>query len=142
MVKIRKARKEDLKEISEIFRRESNKKPYFQGWTKRTALSNVSKSLKEEDVHVVMINGEIIGFITISLNEKKDVYIGELWLKSKYQRKGIGRLLMEFIEEKYRKKGSKLIKLTAKKKAYAVKFYKKLNYKIDREYVRMIKKLK
>ena len=37
-MKIRKARKADFKEISEIFRVESAKKPYLQKWNKKTAL--------------------------------------------------------------------------------------------------------
>ena len=45
-MKIRKAKKGDLKEISKIFMEESNKKPYTQGWTKKTALNNISKSFK------------------------------------------------------------------------------------------------
>ena len=50
MIFIRKAKKKDLKKISEIFRIESNKKPYFQGWTKKTALDDTKKSFKEEEI--------------------------------------------------------------------------------------------
>ena len=137
-MKIRKAKKEDLKEISEIFRIESNKKPYLQGWTKKMAFNNIYQSFKKDKIYVAFVNEKVVGFIIISLNEKKDIYVDELWIKQKCQKKGIGKFLMKFIEEKYKEKGSKLIKLSADKKADAVKFYKKLNYKTEREYVRIL----
>ncbi len=43
---IRKAKKSDLKKISEIFRVETAKKPYFQEWNKETALEKIKNSLK------------------------------------------------------------------------------------------------
>lgn len=141
-MKIRKAKKEDLKEISEIFRIGTNKKPYLSGRTKKMAFNYISQSFKKNKIYVVFVTKKIVGFIIISLNEKKDLHIDELWLKQKYQRKGIGKSLMKFIEKKYKEKGSKLIKLAANKKSDAVKFYKKLNYKVDGEYIRMTKKLK
>ena len=141
-MKIRKAKKEDLKAISEIFRTEANKKPYLQKWTRKTALHDITKSFKKEDIYIVFSNKKIAGFIIVSLDDKKEVYIDELWLNSEYQRKGIGRKLMEFIEISYKSKGAKLIKLTANQKTGAVKFYKKLNYKVSNKLLRMTKKLK
>ena len=42
-MKILKAKKKNLREISEIFRIESAKKPYFQRWNKRTAIKKINK---------------------------------------------------------------------------------------------------
>ena len=77
---------------------------------------------------------EIVGFIAsyITIDDRKDAYISELQLKSKYQKRGIGKELMNSIENKYKKKGVEEIRLVTKRKAGAFKFYKKLKYKVKR----------
>ena len=142
-MRIRKATKKDFKEISEILMRESSKNPYNEKYTPRIALKEVTACSKN-DLYVAINEKEIIGFIAsnITSDNKKKAYIGELWLKPIYQGKGIGKNLVKFIEEKYKKKGVNIIRLVAKKNAEAFKFYKKIKYKEYKEIVFMEKKLK
>ena len=142
MISIKKAKPGDLKGISEILRIEANKKPYFQKWTKKASLKEINILFKNMDIYIAVTENKIVGFIAASLDHKKEVYIDELWLNSKYQRKGTGKSIMEFIEKKYKEKGAKTIKLTANSKAGAIHFYKKLNYKKDQGHIRLTKKLK
>ena len=79
---------------------------------------------------------------TLVRNNKKKAYIKELWLRPNYQGKGIGKTLVEFIENKYKKKGVNIIRLVAKRSAKAFKFYKKIRYREYKELVFMEKKLK
>lgn len=142
-MEIRKAKNEDIEDISEIFRIETAKKPYFQKWTKKTALNKIKELLKTEDVHIVLIEKEIIGFIACQKNKnKKSVYLDELWLKTTRQGKGIGTKLMDYIEKKYKKEGIKIISLVSDNRSKAFDFYKKINYGNHKHLVFMGKELR
>ncbi len=142
-MKIRKAKKEDFKEIAEILMKESSRKPYSEKYTIKTALKEVNK-LSKNEIYVAVSEKEILGFIasSITTDNKQKAYIDELWLKSTFQGKGVGKTLVKFIEDKLKKKGVNIIRLVAKKNAKAFGFYKKIKYKEYKEMVFMEKKLK
>lgn len=142
-MKIRKAKKGDFKEITEILIKESSKKPYNDKYTPKIALKEINEFAKDE-LYIATNEKEIIGFIAsnITTDNRKKVYIRELWLRPIYQGKGIGKSLVRFIEEKYKKKGVNIIRLVTNRNAKAFGFYKKIKYKEYRELVFMEKKLK
>ena len=143
-VKIRKARKKDLKDISNIFRKETSKKPYFQKWTQKTAVEKINEFFKRDDIYLILIEEEIIGFIILKLSvgeTGKSAFVDELWLKSGHQGKGIGTTLMRYIEDTYKDKGIKSISLISDIRSNAFCFYKKLKYKPYNDFVLMSKKL-
>ena len=142
-MKIRRATKKDFKEIAEILIKESSKKPYNEKYNLKIALKEISGFSKSE-LYLAVNEKEIVGFIASSItpDNKKKAYINELWLRPIYQGKGIGKSLVRFIEEKYKKKGVKTIRLVSKKNAKAFGFYKKIKYKEYKEMVFMEKKLK
>ncbi len=143
MVLIRKAKKSDLKIVSELFRTESAKKPYFQEFNKKTAFEKITEFFKEYDLYLAIDNKKIIGFIALNINIKgKKAEVEELWLKPNYQGKGIGKSLMKFIEDKCKEKGIKSIGLMANQNSKALHFYKKLKYKVKHELLYMKKKIK
>ena len=144
MVKIRKAKKEDLKKIAEIYRIESAKKPYNQRWTKKSSLKKIEKAYSEENIYVSIENSKLVGFIILVYNKsnKKRVYLSQFWIKEKYQKRGIGKNLIKFLEREFKKKKIKIVDLIAHRNAEAVKFYNKVGFKDSKEFVFMTKKLK
>jgi len=142
-MKIRKAKKEDFKEIAEILIKESSKKPYNEKYTLEIALKEIN-GLAKDELYVAANKKEIIGFIAsnITPDNKEKAYIGELWLKPNYQKKGIGKAFVKFIEDKYKKKGIKTMRVLVKRNAGAFNFYKKIKYTEYKELVFMDKKLK
>jgi N-acetylglutamate synthase-like GNAT family acetyltransferase len=105
-MKIRKAKKEDLKEIARIFKTESNKKPYVQGWTDKSALKKIQNTFKDAEILLYIHDGKIAGFVSIIREkEKSEYYIDEMWFDKKYQGKDFGTELIDFIEQMCRKKG-------------------------------------
>lgn len=141
---IRWAKKEDLKEIVNIFITGSKKRPYLQEWTKKKVIGFLKPSLKKNELLVAVIDGNVIGFILAgpSSANKKIVYVGELWVTEKYQGKGIGKSLLVFIEKYHKKKGVDIMRFTAYNKSKASGFYKKLNYKMSKDVVLLDKRLK
>ncbi len=142
-MRIIKAKKKDLKETAKILMEESAKKPYNEKYTTKIALKEITSFLKGE-FYVAVDNNEIVGFIAAGIvpDNKEKAYINELWIKPLYQRRGVGKELVNTIEKFYQKKKIKIIRLVAKKKAEAFKFYKKMEYQEYKEMVFMEKRLK
>lgn len=140
-MKIRWAKKEDLKEIAKIMMKESAKKPYNEKFTPGFAKKDVLEFFKN-DLYVAIDGEKIIGFIASHIinSDKKKAYIDELWIRYNYQKKGAGKMLVKFVEDMYKKKGLSCIRLTTKKNAKSYGFYKKLKYK-DADLVYMEKKI-
>lgn len=141
-MKIRKARRRDLKKIAELFSIESAKKPYFEKYTIRTAMKEISVYL-DNQLYVALENEEVVGFLAslIAIDDSKRAHVKELWVRSDCHRRSIGRFLVEHAENFYRKKGVKYLALTTMKTAGAFKFYKEIGYNEDKRFVSMGKKL-
>ena len=140
-MKIRKIRKEDLKEVAKILMKESVKKPYNEKFSPNSAKKDVLEFFKY-DLYVATDGEKIIGFIASHIvnSDKKKAYIDELWIRYDYQGNGVGKMLVKFIENMYKKKSLSVMRLTTKKNAKAYGFYKKLKYK-DADLVYMERKL-
>lgn len=141
-MKIRKAKKEDIKEISRLFRIESSKKPYSQKWSEKEALKKIKKIFELGNIYICILEKNILGFISIVGEGKKEAYIDEFYVNSKYQGKGIGTRLLEFAEKECQKKGINKITVMANRKARAFKFYKKFKYNPNYEDIFMTKTIK
>jgi len=142
-MKIRNAKKEDLKEIVSIFVAESKKRPYLQKWTKKSATNDFKPFLKKKELWVAVLDEKIVGFILVGVtsSNKRIVYISEIWVAENYSGKGVGKSLMVFIEGYYKKKGVERIRLTSYNKSKAFGFYKKLNYKMSKKVTSLEKRL-
>lgn len=129
---IRKAKENDLKEISLIFKVEYAKEPYDEKWTDTSALKKIKDYFKEEIVYVAEVDNKIIGFIIISTYFWYDGnrgFIEEIVVTEKEQGKGIGAELMRTAEKHFRGKNVRQYSLFTSKKAKALMFYKKLGLK-------------
>jgi dTDP-4-amino-4,6-dideoxy-D-galactose acyltransferase len=93
----------------------------------------IDKSLKRiiaDDVLVYKTNNKIIGFVTYVISELK-LTIGLMAVDSDYQGKGIGKTLMDFIENvAYKKKLKEINVATQFANIEACDFYKACNYKM------------
>lgn len=56
-------------------------------------------------------NGEVIGGVFATSTAYNIVYISILWVHQDYRRQGVGRLLIETLENKAQKQGAHLIRL-------------------------------
>ncbi|KAL7414834.1 acyl-CoA N-acyltransferase [Mrakia frigida] len=85
-------------------------------------------------------SGEVAGYLgwrfvvdeTVEGGEDAVVYLYELSISPKHQKMGLGRILVEGVEELGRKAGMKKVVLTSlKKNLGAVAFYSRMGYEID-----------
>ena len=65
-MKIRKAKKGDLKTGAEIFRKESAKGPYNQKYTSQTVMKRVKDMFVYGAIYIAIIDNQIVGFISIA----------------------------------------------------------------------------
>lgn len=145
MITIRLAKDSELNKIVEIFINETSKKPYFQKLKKKGATEKVKKAHKDKKLYVSVFDGKVVGLMLFAIPKgaaEKRLYLDELWIDSDYQRKGIGRKFISFLEGYAKKKGIEVIDIIAHKKADAMKFYKKMKYKDNRDYVFLGKVIK
>lgn len=141
-MKIRKAKKEDLEKISDLFRKEFAKPPYNEKWTKKNSLIKIKKYSKEGLMFVLEINNKIAGFITGHLelwSKGKVGYIDMVAVDSKSQDKGYGNELLSFISKVFKDSNVKLIVLSTNPKSKAFKIYKRKGFDKLNELVYMIK---
>lgn len=144
-IKLREATKKDWVGMHKIMNSEFQKH-FNEGWTLSGAKKTFEyfKSIKSKII-VSVIEEEIAGFIifrTEYYNDRKSIMIEELVVNSKYQRKGVGRKLVEKVELFAKRNEVKRILLTTGKNTIAFKFYKKLGFTDSKKTVLMRKLVK
>jgi N-acetylglutamate synthase-like GNAT family acetyltransferase len=117
---------EELKEIL-FLRYEILRKPWNQPASTATDdLESVSFNAYIPDE-----NGTIIACARLQENENKAGQIRFMAVREDQQGKGLGKLLVRFLEERAKEKNLKRIELQARENA--VHFYKSCGYKIEKE---------
>jgi len=81
-------------------------------------------------IFVAEINKKIVGFIACS-TKQNSIYIDDLYVLKKYRKKGVATSLMKFISSvKKRLKKKYIIGNVRRKDKPAIRFYKKIGFKI------------
>lgn len=144
-MKIRIARKSDIKKIAEIFKEEYRKKPYNEKWTDCSSLKKIKGYFNHHIILVVEDKNFVVGFLigNIYLGDTGERgYIDEIVVSGKFQGKGYGKALINHLASFLKTKNIRKMKLMSSTKSKAFKFYKKLGFKIEKNFVPMCKRLK
>jgi GNAT superfamily N-acetyltransferase len=125
---IRKASSEDLASCSELIQQvigQVNAKHYSPdiicAWQECNALPNLEEEIKRTDFIVYEEKGAIIGVGAIEGSHIKKVYVSP-----NYQGRGLGKMLLESLEQMARKNGFAECNLNST--INALNFYKKFGY--------------
>ncbi|MBU1159940.1 GNAT family N-acetyltransferase, partial [Patescibacteria group bacterium] len=131
LISIRKAKKIDIKDIVRIHKRcvlKTNAKVYaqktIQEWLGQISVKNILWQFKNTKWFVIKINNKIVGFCQLSLREKS---LYQINIDPRYQNKGYGKILYNFIEKYFKKNKIKTIFLNTTINAQL--FYKNLGFK-------------
>ena len=144
-MKIRKARKGDLRKVDEIFRVEYAKKPYNEKWNRKISFAKIKNYFKNNFFFILEENKDIIGFAIghiVLWDRGKVGYIDEVVVMEKFQGKGYGKFLIDHIENQFKIKGAIDVDLMTHQKSKAFKVYKKRGYNQLKDFIYMVKKLK
>ena len=124
-MKIKKAKIENINEIAKVelgsgYHKNKKFNPF-------PMLNEIFRN-KKEKIFLAVENNLIVGYIAIR-EENKEVEITLLAVLKKYQRKGIGRKLLEYVLKLARKKKFKQVILEVRKdNSRAIKLYKKFDF--------------
>jgi len=131
-MKIRKATKNNIKEITKRMRTEFAKPPFKDKVSLNAVLKSLNFYMKIGEIYIALIEKKIVGVIVF----KKEQYwkgpviiIEDLAVDEKFKKQGIGKALVNYVESCAKKRKIKLVCFSTHKKASAIKFYKKLGYK-------------
>ena len=144
-MKIRKAKKEDLQEVGKLMLEEFSKPPFNEKVLFNNVLKSLSFYFNIGIIYILLEKNKIIGVVVFKIEqywEGKVIIIEDLAVKEKYKRKGIGRLLINKVENYAKNNKIKYINFLTNKKSKSIKFYKKLGYKLLKNTVAFKKKIK
>ncbi len=141
---IRKATKKDINKMAQLMIKEFSKPPYNDKWTKKNSEKSINSDLTIGIGYIIKEKNNIIGFMLIrkDILDKIYLFIENLIVDGDYQGKGVGKMLIKFIEKKYSKNNKVIISLTTNKKSSAYNFYKKLGFRENKENINMSKEIK
>jgi len=139
-IKIIKAKKENIKDVSVLFNLYRQFYKYKSSPKKSLKYINDRISKKESTIFVCYYDKEATGFVQLyetfdSLNLNKKLVLYDLYVKKNFRKKGIGRVLMDKARVYAIKNNFKIIELsTAITNKKAQSLYETLEYKRDKEY--------
>ncbi len=127
----------DLREVMVIRRANKNEIEimYELRWKLLRKPWNQPKGSEKDDKEgdsipfVILLDGKIVGTARFQNNDNAEGQIRYLAIEDEFQRKGLGSKLIKYIELFALEKGSKYIKINARKKT-AGEFFKRLGYEI------------
>jgi predicted acetyltransferase len=145
MIKIKKARKRNFKEIAKIYMEEFSKPPFNEPWTIKKAYNKLKLFSRYCDIWEIVFQDKLVGFIIINPNQwcTGEIIFGEeMAIKKDFQKKGIGAKVFKIIFNLYKKKGFKRYFGMVNEDSQSVKLHKKIGAIKNKELFIWEKKLK
>lgn len=89
--------------------------------------------LEDKSIHAMVCNEDRIpiGIGRAHFNSDEEAQIRYMAVEEKWQEKGVGKMILSYLEEKVKEKGAKNIVLNARD--IAIKFYERNGYRIVKE---------
>lgn len=120
-IKVRKFIDDDLTDIFNVYV-DSRKSTTFVSSTV-TDIKNFKDLLQDEEIQVCEVDGKIAGFISVYPQQS---FIHHLYVQSDFQGRGVGRILLDCIRNKYEKPLSLKCECC---NTEALSFYRKMGWK-------------
>ena len=144
-MKIKQAKKGDLREIAKLMLEEFRKPPFNEKASINAVLKSLNFYFKIGEINVAIIDNKIVGVIIFKIEqywEGSVIIIEDLTVKEEFKKQGIRKILIDYVESYAKKNKLKRILFKTHGKSSAVKFYQKQGYKIRKEFISMEKKIK
>jgi len=119
---------QDVNKLAELFMNTFNSEPWNDNWQLKTATQRIALQVSNPNSIGIKVieNEEIIGFVlgyVTGLPNGKGFFIEDLCVSNCYQNKGIGKMLMNNLENELNKKTIELIITTTAKGFTSHSFY-------------------
>jgi ribosomal protein S18 acetylase RimI-like enzyme len=144
-MKIRKAKREDLKEIVEVYKKVYSEKPYKEEWSNDVLSGKINEMLCYMKCYLAVEDSKIVGVIFYYYEDwwdGKKAYVVDFFILEEYRKRGFGKTLFEKVEESALEDSIVKIEFDVNVNAEAaLGLYKKMGYS-NSNYVKMEKKLR
>lgn len=143
MKKIRKAKKDDLKEIGKLMLKEFSKAPFNEDNSLSSVLKSLNFYFRIGKIYITLEDKKIIGVIVFKEEQYWEglvIIIEDLAIDENFQKQGIGKKLLNHLDKYSKKRKVSSINFITNKKSRLINFYKKLGYKINKNRVYFEKK--
>lgn len=143
-MRIRKATTKDIPEIARLMLAEFSKPPFEE----KESISSVRKSLEfylKIGRGFVAVEDGIIGVIIFKAEqwwEGPVILVEDLAVDHEHKRKGVGKSLVDEVEEYAKENKARLVSFTTHRKSSAVSFYKRHGYRVEKDTVFMSKRIR
>ncbi|MBU3924127.1 MAG: GNAT family N-acetyltransferase [Nanoarchaeota archaeon] len=140
-MRIRKIKRNELRKTSELMLEVFSKSPFNEECPIEDVIESLEFYYKNAEIYIAY-SDSIEGVIVFQIEkwwEGNVLIVQDLAVRKNSQRKNIGRLLMNFLDEFSKKKEIKKIIFGTHRDSDSVDFYKKLGYKINRNGIVMEK---
>ena len=91
------------------------------------------RMLNVNDFYISKINQIDVGFLETVKNDEYKLYISKIYVDPNYQKKGIGKYLIEFLEKKAISMKFKSLKLNVNRYNPAQHFYTRIGFRIEKQ---------
>ncbi len=130
---ITKATPDDAQSILEVqklaFRSEAELLDNYRIPPLMQTIESITEDFETYDFYKITVKNKILGALKVRVLDNNVLWIGRLIVHPDYQKQGLGRTLMKFIERKYKTvKGFELF--TAQKSKRNIRFYQSLGYSV------------
>jgi len=141
---IRNATRKDIKEVAELLLEEFRKPPFNERDSLKAVLKSLNFYFRIGKVYAAINKKEIIGVVVFKIEqywEGRIIIIEDLAVREKFKRQGIGKALINKVENYARKNKFKRILFRTHKKSSSIKFYQKCGYKTRKDIINFEKKI-
>lgn len=128
-VEIKPAVEEDFRELARIYAEEYSKPPYNEPWTLEKGIAKMDVFSRYCDIWKIIYEGELVGFIVLNPYQwcPGEIIFGEeMAIKSEFQNRGVGTVVLEEIFWEYKSRGFKLFQGIQNKNSRAKNLYTRL----------------
>lgn len=103
----------------------------FGGWSNKVSKDKFFKVLKNGFVKLFFLENDFVGYVTyeVEKNNKQSFLINDIHIESKFQNKGYGTNILEFVKSEAIKSNKTQLKVFVFKNNLAIKFYAKKGFK-------------
>lgn len=134
----------DLKVCAEFIKRAYSAAPFNEKWEKNNASKYILCKFKycDKSSYVLEENRKILGFILVSLGywaNGPQAIIEEIVIDPDYHHKGLGSLLMKYVDDKFKKMKIKSVLLWTNQDSLAYKFHQKHGFSLSTDLILMDK---
>jgi len=143
-MKILKATKKDLKELSKVYSEVYSEKPYNEKWSEKNAYLKIKEYFENGIIFIAKEENKIVGGIIGHLviwDKYQNAFGDEFFVLKEFRGKGIGKKLAVTLENYFRKKKAKYFSMNANPKSLAYKMYLKSGFHKSKNFVCLEKRL-